>query len=69
MAVSHNVRIDGLAQLTYGLVGNEAGGAMSISGYGLVTFGFLWGVADIWTDVGDCQVVTWDDCPCTVDCQ
>lgn len=60
------VKINPLALNDFGFVGLD--GAYALSGYGLTTFGFIWGVNDIWVDADDCQDVTWDDCACAEDC-
>lgn len=60
------VTINPLGQLTFGFVGWD--GDYALSGYGLDTFGFIWGIADIWHPAEECQAVVWTDCPCSPDC-
>lgn len=35
----------------------------TISGIGLVTYGFLWDCADIWNVADEDVTTTWTDCP------
>lgn len=58
---SHPVVINPLGQQTFGLVGWR--GTYALSGYGLATFGFVWGIADIWIPIDNCEAVVWDDSP------
>ncbi len=52
--------------LTDGFVGYL--GAYSISGLGLNTFGFIWGVNDIWTPFCECVEAVWVECACNSAC-
>jgi hypothetical protein len=54
--------VDALAQSTDGTQGVI--NSVSISGFGLTTFGFLWGANDIWTNLDNIQQVTWTVDPC-----
>lgn len=62
----YRVTTNALGQSTYGFVGND--GITTISGWSLNTFGFLWGIADIWVVVENCEDTVWTDCPCSPDC-
>lgn len=62
----HRVKINPTAVEDFGLAGYD--GAFAISGYGINTFGFIWGIADIWRVIDDCQSVVWEDCACAEDC-
>lgn len=64
--VTHKVTVNGPAALTGGFVGNIT--SWTIGGYGLVTFGFLWGLNDIWTPCCEAQEVTWEACDCNASC-
>lgn len=66
ISYSHKVKINPVGLLTFGFVGLD--GAYSISGYGLGTFGFVWGVADIWVPTDECAEVTWVACACAEAC-
>jgi hypothetical protein len=61
-----NATYDPTALETFGFVGDL--GAFAIGGLGLVTFGFIWGVADIWTPNNNPVNVTWQPVPCATNC-
>jgi hypothetical protein len=67
MANAINAVTNGPGQLTEGLTWNPDTG-WSVSGLGLVTFGFLWLRNDIWVDCAPCEDVTWTDCDCCENC-
>lgn len=56
---SQQVTFNPEGQLTYGLTGFD--GVWTISGYALVTNGFLWLEADIWIPCPPCEPVVWVD--------
>lgn len=58
--MAHDVTVKGLALEDFGLSANN-----TISGYGLVTFGFLWGCADIWSPAYNAVTTTWVGCGVT----
>ena len=65
MANAINATINGPGQLTYGLTWNPDTG-YSVSGLGLVTFGFLWICNDIWSDADPCVEAVWTETDCGV---
>lgn len=67
MANAVNAVTNGPGQLTNGLTWNPDTG-WSISGIGLVSFGFLWLINDIWFDCDPAVQVTWEDCGCGETC-
>lgn len=62
--VSYNVIIDPLALCVAGFCGNFP--TPTLSGYGLDTFGFIWGASAIWVNTDNITQVTWtpDVCDC-----
>ena len=58
MAVPVDVSIKGQALNSRGLTAENA-----ISGIGLLTFGFLWPCADIWTNSEESITTVWTDYP------
>lgn len=60
------VTTNALGQSTYGFVGED--GIETISAFAISTFGFLWGIADIWVLVDTCEATVWTDCACSPDC-
>jgi len=62
MAQQWDVTVNGNALNSNGLTGNN-----TISAIGTLTYGFLWGCADIW-NTDDYPVVTvWGECPSPYD--
>lgn len=57
MAVAFDVKIVGDALNSHGFTGEN-----TISGIGLITFGFLWPVTDIWGPCEDEVTTTWVAC-------
>lgn len=55
--VNFDVTVNGLGLNDTGLCGNN-----TISGFGLVTFGFIWGCADIWNPSDSPITTTWVSC-------
>jgi len=68
MANAINATIDGAGQETYGLTWGPLTG-YSISGLGLVTYGFLWLKNDIWVDCCEVYEAVWVECECNTACQ
>ncbi len=65
MANPIDVKIVGNALNSFGFTGEE-----TISGLGLITFGFLWPIQDIWTPTESAITTTWVDCDnCTGGCE
>lgn len=58
--MAFDVTVNALALNDTGLCGND-----TISGYGLVTFGFIWGCADIWNTAEESVSTTWVGCGST----
>lgn len=68
MFFTNNVTIDGNGQLTYGLCRWVYFNEFAIDGYGVNTFGFIWGAGSIWTDCGPIPETEWTACTCNSSC-
>lgn len=60
------VEINPAGQCAYGCFGFK--GLWTLSGYSLVTNGFLWLTNDQWVPTGECEDVVWEDCACASEC-
>lgn len=64
---SIKAEINALGQLTYGFVAFKNN--YYTSGLGLDTFGFVWGVGDIWVPCDNETVeAVWSPCDCNSEC-
>jgi hypothetical protein len=66
--VSNVVDINANGQLVYGLTRFVYASEFAIDGYGLNTFGFIWGAGGIWTSCGAIPVTEWTACECNASC-
>lgn len=67
---ARRVSFSGFGELTRGLLNSDDVNTTIFSPYSITTFGFVYGLGDIWynQDQDIIQEVTWTDCECIVEC-
>lgn len=70
MANQWNVTSNGPGILLEGLAWNpySVPGGYNTDGLGILTFGFVWGIASIWAQCSAGVTTEWEDCACTPTC-